>query len=153
MPGGGADLIWVHRLGLCLLAAVCGESTQVRLWGLGCGVWGQRSSKTCCGHSAWRALSGCGWTATWTYSPIVFLSKGRKMRSDMRLVNTLCRCANATRMFDNAHRAQVVRMTFAREVVDERDARSTLTMLAQLAWERERNYVPVVPQIPDPVGK
>lgn len=50
------------------------------------------------------------------------------------------------------HRAQVVRVTFAREVVDERDARSTLTMLAQLAWERERNYVPVVPQIPDPVG-
>lgn len=49
--------------------------------------------------------------------------------------------------------AQVVRVTFAREVVDERDARSTLTMLAQLAWERERNYVPVVPQIPDPVGK
>ena len=48
---------------------------------------------------------------------------------------------------------QVVRVTFAREVVDERDARSTLTMLAQLAWERERNYVPVVPQIPDPVGK
>ena len=51
------------------------------------------------------------------------------------------------------YRAQVVRVTFAREVVDERDARSTLTMLAQLAWERERNYVPVVPQLPDPVGK
>ncbi|KAK9835391.1 hypothetical protein WJX81_006878 [Elliptochloris bilobata] len=49
--------------------------------------------------------------------------------------------------------AQVVRVTFAREVLDERDARSTLTMLAQLAWERERNYVPIVPQIPDPVGK
>jgi hypothetical protein len=49
-------------------------------------------------------------------------------------------------------RAQVVRVTFAREVADERDARSTLTMLAQLAWERERNYVPVIPQIPDPVG-
>ena len=32
------------------------------------------------------------------------------------------------------------------QVLDERDARSVLTMLAQLAWEQERNYVPVVPE-------
>ena len=38
--------------------------------------------------------------------------------------------------------AQVVRVTFAREVTDERDAQSTLTMLAQVAWEKERNYNP-----------
>ena len=47
---------------------------------------------------------------------------------------------------------QVVRVTFAREVSDERDARSTLTMLAQLAWEQERNYLPVIPTLPDPVA-
>ncbi len=48
--------------------------------------------------------------------------------------------------------AQVVRVTFAREVTDERDARSTLTMLAQVAWERERNYIPVMSSVPDPVA-
>ena len=42
-------------------------------------------------------------------------------------------------------------MTFAREVTDERDALSTLTMLAQVAWERERNYIPVMPTVADPV--
>jgi hypothetical protein len=45
-------------------------------------------------------------------------------------------------------KARVTRVPFYREVKDERDARSTLTMLAQLAWERERNYVPVMPQLP-----
>lgn len=48
--------------------------------------------------------------------------------------------------------AQVVRVTFAREVTDERDAQSTLTMLAQVAWERERNYIPIMPSVPDPVS-
>ena len=48
--------------------------------------------------------------------------------------------------------AQVVRVTFAREVTDERDARSTLTMLAQVAWERERSYIPVMSSVPDPVA-
>ena len=40
---------------------------------------------------------------------------------------------------------QVVRVTFQRQVLDERDARSVLTLLAQVAWERERNYIPPVP--------
>ncbi|GBG61587.1 hypothetical protein CBR_g22384 [Chara braunii] len=35
-----------------------------------------------------------------------------------------------------------IRIPFAREVTDERDARSSLTMMAQLAWETERMYVP-----------
>eukprot|EP00898_Chlorokybus_atmophyticus_P006926 jgi/Chlat1/7234/Chrsp58S06889 len=35
-----------------------------------------------------------------------------------------------------------VRIRFPREVSDERDARSTLTMMAQLAWEKERKYPP-----------
>jgi hypothetical protein len=47
--------------------------------------------------------------------------------------------------------SQVVRVTFSREVSDERDAISTLTMLAQVAWERERNYIPVMPTVADPV--
>ena len=38
---------------------------------------------------------------------------------------------------------EVVRVAFLRPVADERDARSSLTLMAQLAWERERNYVPV----------
>ena len=40
---------------------------------------------------------------------------------------------------------EVVRVAFLRPVVDERDARSSLTLMAQLAWERERSYVPVSP--------
>lgn len=40
----------------------------------------------------------------------------------------------------------VIRVTFQRPVVDERNAKSALTMLAQLAWERERNYNPVAPE-------
>ena len=39
--------------------------------------------------------------------------------------------------------AEVRRVSFLRPVSDERDARSSLTMMAQLAWERERSYVPV----------
>ncbi|KAI5056618.1 hypothetical protein GOP47_0028436 [Adiantum capillus-veneris] len=35
-----------------------------------------------------------------------------------------------------------VRIPFSREVVDERDARSSLTMMAQISWEYERNYNP-----------
>eukprot|EP00245_Coleochaete_scutata_P016027 TRINITY_DN7346_c0_g1_i1.p1 TRINITY_DN7346_c0_g1~~TRINITY_DN7346_c0_g1_i1.p1 ORF type:complete len:377 (+),score=52.91 TRINITY_DN7346_c0_g1_i1:123-1133(+) len=34
-----------------------------------------------------------------------------------------------------------VRLPFPREVKDDRDARSSLTMMAQLAWEKERHYV------------
>mmetsp|Transcript_34420 Transcript_34420/g.65773 ORF Transcript_34420/g.65773 Transcript_34420/m.65773 type:complete len:335 (-) Transcript_34420:487-1491(-) len=39
-----------------------------------------------------------------------------------------------------------VRLPFARPVIDERDARSALTMLGQLAWELERNYQPATPE-------
>jgi len=47
---------------------------------------------------------------------------------------------------------RVVRVRFARRVVDDRDARSSLTMLSQLAWELERGYVPVMQAVPDPVA-
>ena len=33
-----------------------------------------------------------------------------------------------------------IRIPFEREVADEREARSALTMMAQVAWEAERNY-------------
>ena len=46
---------------------------------------------------------------------------------------------------------EVVRVRFARRVIDDRDARSSLTMLSQLAWELERGYVPVMQAVPDPV--
>ena len=36
----------------------------------------------------------------------------------------------------------VFRVPFDREVDDERDARSALTMMAQVAWETERSYNP-----------
>uniref|UniRef100_A0A0D6R142 DUF2470 domain-containing protein n=1 Tax=Araucaria cunninghamii TaxID=56994 RepID=A0A0D6R142_ARACU len=35
-----------------------------------------------------------------------------------------------------------VRIPFPREVTDEKDARSSLTYMAQLAWEVEKNYAP-----------
>ena len=38
---------------------------------------------------------------------------------------------------------EVVRVAFLRPIIDERHARSSLTLMAQLAWERERSYVPV----------
>lgn len=37
---------------------------------------------------------------------------------------------------------RVVRANFMHEAIDERDAKSCLTMMAQLAWENERNYQP-----------
>lgn len=42
---------------------------------------------------------------------------------------------------------QVVRIPFYRPVLDERDARSVITMAAQIAWESERNYTPPLPSI------
>ncbi len=41
----------------------------------------------------------------------------------------------------------ILRVPFPRPVQDERDARSALTMLAQVAWERERRYTPVMPSV------
>lgn len=41
---------------------------------------------------------------------------------------------------------QIYRVKFQRPVVDERDARSVLTMLAQFAWEEERHYSPPIPE-------
>eukprot|EP00887_Chlorella_sp_A99_P007645 scaffold20.g7645.t1 len=40
--------------------------------------------------------------------------------------------------------ARTMRLPFLHAVDDERDARSQLTMLAQLAWERERTWNPVL---------
>lgn len=42
---------------------------------------------------------------------------------------------------------EVVRVPFYRPVLDERDARSVITMAAQLAWESERDYIPPLPAI------
>lgn len=39
----------------------------------------------------------------------------------------------------------IVRVPFYRPVIDDRDVRSVITMAAQLAWEKDRNYVPPVP--------
>ncbi len=41
----------------------------------------------------------------------------------------------------------VVRVPFYRPVLDERDARSVLTMASQVAWETDRPYTPPVPSI------
>ena len=41
---------------------------------------------------------------------------------------------------------QIYRVRFQRPVIDERDARSVLTMLAQFAWEEERHYSPPIPE-------
>ena len=41
----------------------------------------------------------------------------------------------------------VARVPFYRPVLDERDARSVITMAAQIAWEEERPYTPPVPSI------
>ena len=42
----------------------------------------------------------------------------------------------------------MLRVPFEREVEDEREARSALTMMAQVAWELERPYNPVAVPIP-----
>lgn len=46
--------------------------------------------------------------------------------------------------------AETVRVSFLRQVEDERDLRSTLTMLAQVAWEADRTYQPVFSPPPPP---
>lgn len=43
---------------------------------------------------------------------------------------------------------KAARVTFQRPVQDYRDAKSVLTLLAQIAWEHERNYIPSVPTNP-----
>lgn len=40
-----------------------------------------------------------------------------------------------------------VRIPFAREAADEREARSSITMMAQVSWEKERNYTPKMPSL------
>lgn len=46
------------------------------------------------------------------------------------------------RILTSSHELVEVRIPFSREVLDERDARSSLTMMAQISWEYERNYNP-----------
>ncbi|MCO5582730.1 hypothetical protein L7F22_036629 [Adiantum nelumboides] len=46
------------------------------------------------------------------------------------------------RVLTSSHDLVELRIPFSREVVDERDARSSLTMMAQISWEYERNYNP-----------
>jgi putative heme iron utilization protein len=41
---------------------------------------------------------------------------------------------------------RTVRVPFERPVRDDRDARSSLTMLAQKAWEVDKQYAPVIPE-------
>lgn len=41
---------------------------------------------------------------------------------------------------------QICRVAFQRPILDERDARSVLTLLAQYAWEEERHYSPPIPE-------
>eukprot|EP00878_Enallax_costatus_P011016 GHUV01011506.1.p1 GENE.GHUV01011506.1~~GHUV01011506.1.p1 ORF type:complete len:257 (+),score=75.14 GHUV01011506.1:766-1536(+) len=41
--------------------------------------------------------------------------------------------------------AQVVRIPFYRPVLDERDARSVVTMASHISWEADRKYTPPVP--------
>jgi putative heme iron utilization protein len=38
---------------------------------------------------------------------------------------------------------ETIRVAFDREVIDERDARSALTMIAQVSWEKDKPYQPV----------
>ena len=49
------------------------------------------------------------------------------------------------RVAGNSRQDSVARVQFHRPVTDARDARSMLTLLAQVAWERDRKYVPASP--------
>ena len=69
-----------------------------------------------------------------------------------RRVNHGCTAARCAKTLLEYGGVQVIRVTFAREVTDERDAQSTLTMLAQVAWEKERNYIPIMAAGPAPVA-
>jgi hypothetical protein len=42
----------------------------------------------------------------------------------------------------------VVRVPFYRAVLDERDARSVLTMASHISWEAEKKYIPAPVQMP-----
>ena len=41
----------------------------------------------------------------------------------------------------------VLRIPFYRAVLDERDARSVITMSSQMAWDADRKYTPPLPAI------
>lgn len=43
----------------------------------------------------------------------------------------------------SGERMETIRVPFDRDVIDERDARSALTMIAQVSWEKEKPYQPV----------
>ncbi|KAG2489885.1 hypothetical protein HYH03_011687 [Edaphochlamys debaryana] len=47
----------------------------------------------------------------------------------------------------NGREPEVVRVPFYRPVLDERDARSVITMASQIAWEADRAYTPPLPAI------
>ncbi|MEW5298625.1 MAG: hypothetical protein WDW36_001722 [Sanguina aurantia] len=48
---------------------------------------------------------------------------------------------------DSSLAPQVIRVPFYRPVLDERDARSVITMAAQIAWERDRSLPINIPAI------
>ena len=43
----------------------------------------------------------------------------------------------------SGEKLETIRVAFDRDVVDERDARSALTMIAQVSWEKDKPYNPV----------
>ena len=43
----------------------------------------------------------------------------------------------------SGERMETIRVPFDRDVIDERDARSALTMIAQVSWEKDKPYQPV----------
>lgn len=43
----------------------------------------------------------------------------------------------------SGEKLETIRVAFDREVIDERDARSALTMIAQVSWEKDKPYNPV----------
>ena len=119
----------------------------------------------CCGSSAWAA------TVLLELQGVQVSGKRASVRVSGRQMPPLaCGCfatlpqPHLTHVCDTAARfrrllrrvclldLQVIRVTFAREVTDERDAQSTLTMLAQVAWEKERNYIPIMSPVPDPLA-
>jgi hypothetical protein len=46
----------------------------------------------------------------------------------------------------------VVRVPFHRAVLDERDARSVVTMASHISWEADKKYVPPPMATPTPAG-
>lgn len=115
-----AELLWVDRLGMYVRVEAAGhlDGLVVSAQGLGEAV----THHTVLNLVPGCRLHGCPSTGQCWMSHVAHLRMTQGVNHTLRPVSWV----------------QIARVPFYRPVLDERDARSVITMAAQLAWEEER---------------